>query len=357
MFNRQQAKTGILTVLFATFVLACFGQTDAESKPVFRIDLRQFGFLNDDGRGTRADYSGATFLSDSSLLVFVNQRVFHGRVVSPGIPDEPPAKFVLIDLASGKVLTTAQLSVLKSDDSVSAVGNDKFALLTASEVKLCSVDLRCHTGLRGSGPMFSSPSGRRLIVGGYTQTQQILLDSDGLTPIQNVGKPLLIDAIPGDSGIILRDRFSDHVKTKDGDVVLPLYDYGSWPSSRFISDSLVVGFNSDKKVAEVGTNCVVHYTLSLNGDPRRSSFVASAGRMRFAVNAAGYSGFKSSVDPFYQEGPPDFQRITVVDNETGSVIFRRDWRLGAFFTAPTLSPNGQTLAVIHDGMLDVFSLR
>jgi hypothetical protein len=357
MFNRQQAKTGILIVLFATFVFTCFGRTEAESKPVFRLDLRQFGFLNDDGRGNRGDYSGAAFLSDSSLLVFVNQRVFHGSFVGPDIPDEPPANVVLIDLASGKVLTTAQLPLLKSDDSVSYVGTDKFALLTASDVKLCSVELRCHTGFRGSGPMFSSPSGRRLVVGGYAQTQQVLLDSDALTPIQNVGKPLLIEAIPGDSGIILRDRFSDHLKTEDGDVVLPLYDYGSWPSSRFISDNLVVGFNSDKNVAVVETNGVVRYTLRLNGDPWRSSFITSAGGMRFAVNAAGYSGFNSTVDPFHQEGPPDFQRITVVDNETGSVIFRRDWRLGAFFTPPTLSPSGKMLAVIHDGVLDVFSLR
>jgi hypothetical protein len=357
MFNRQPAKTGMPIVLFATFVFTCFGRTETESKPVFHLDLRQFGFLNDDGRGTRGDYSGAAFLSDSSLLVFVNQRVFHGSFVGPDIPDEPPSNFVLVDLASGKVVTTAQLPLLKSDDSVSAVGTDKFALLTASEVKLCSADLRCHTGLRGSGPMFSSPSGRRLIVGGYAQTQQVLLDSDALTPIHSVGKPLQIEAIPGDLGIILRDRFSDDVKTEDGDVVLPLYDYGSWPSSRFISGNLVVGFNSDKKVAVVGTNGVVRYTLRLNGDPWRSAFIASAGGMRFAVNAAGYRGFKSAVDPFHQEGPPDFQRITVVDNETGSVIFRQVWRLGAFFTPPALSPNGQMLAVIHDGILDVFSLR
>jgi hypothetical protein len=357
MFDRQQAKTGILIVLFAIFVFACFGRTDAESKSVFRLDLRQFGFLDDGAGKTRGDYSGATFLSDSNILVFVNQRIFHGSFAGPDIPDEPPANFILIDLTGGRVVTTAQLPLLKSDDSVSAAGTDKFALLTASEVKLCTVDLRCHTGFRASGPMFSSPSGRRLIVGGYAQTQQVLFYSDALTPIQNVGKPLLIEVIPGDSGIILRDRFSDHVKTEDGDVALPLYDYGSWPSSRFISDNLVVGFTPDKKVAVVGTNGVLRYTLALNGDPWQSSFISSAGGVRFAVNAAGYNRFKSTVDPFHQEGPPDFQRITVVENETGSVIFRQVWRPRVFFAPPTLSPTGKLLAVIHDGILDVFRLR
>jgi len=356
MFSRQQAKPEILIVLFAAVLLTCFGRTEVDSKVIFRLDLRQFGFLEDDGRGTRGDYSGAVFLSDSTLLVFVNQRIFHGSAVGPDIPDEPPSNFALIDLANGKVVRSAQLPLLKSDDSVSAVVTDGFAVVTASDVKLCAIDLRCDREFHRSGPMFPSPSGRRLIVGGYAQTQQVLLDAVSLTPIQNVGTPLQIEGIPGDSGIILRDHFSDQAKTEDGDVVLPLNDYGSWPSSRFISNKLVVGFYSDKRFAVVGTDGVLHYALRLDGDPWRSGFIASADGLRFAVNEGIYSRFKSTVNPFNEEGPPNLQQITVVDNQTGSVIFRKVWRPGPFFTSPALSPTGRMLAVIHRGILDVFGL-
>jgi hypothetical protein len=356
LFSRKKARPGLLIALVATVLLTCFGRADQKSEPAFHLDLRQFGYLSDEAHGSRGDYSGVVFLSDSTLLVFVNQRIFHGSFSGPDILDEPSSNFVVFDLSNGKVVRTAELPLLKSEHSVAAAGSDQFAVATVSDVRLCSIDLHCDGEFHSSGPVFSSPSGTRLIVGGYGQTQQVLLDAGSLKPIQSVGTPLRIKGMPGDSGMLLQDNSTDRVKTQDGDVVLPLKDYGLWPSSRFISDKLVVGFYPDKKFAVVGTDGVLHYALRLDGDPWKSGFITSAGGLRFAVNAGGYSRFKSTVDLFHREGPPDVQRITVVDNQSGNVIFSQVWHPGAFFTLPALSPSGRRLAVIHQGILDVFNL-
>jgi hypothetical protein len=305
-------------------------------------------------RGSRSDYSGVVFLSDSNLLLFVNQRISHGSFSGPDIPDDPSSYFVVFDLSNGKVVRTAELALLKSEHSVAYTGSGRFAVATGSHVRLCSIDLQCDGEVRSSGAIFSSPSGKRLIV--YSQTQQVLLDAENLKPIEAVGTPLKIIGVPGDSGILLQDYLTDRIKTEAGDVVLPLKDYGLWPSSRFVSDTLVVGFYSKKEFAVVGTNGVFHYALRLDADPWKSGFVPSAGGLRFAVNAGSYSAFKSTVDLFHQEGPPDFQRISVIDSQAGQVVFSQVWRRGIFLTPPALSPSGRMLAVIHQGVLDVFNL-
>jgi hypothetical protein len=356
MFSRRQTRPGFLIALIATVLLTCSGQTDHKPEPAFHFDLRQFGYVNDMARGSRSDYSGVVFLSDSNLLLFVNQRISHGSFSGPDIPDDPPSFFVVFDLSNGKVVRTAELTLLKSEHSVAYLGSGRFAVATGSHVRVCSIDLQCDGGVRSSGAIFSSPSGKRLIVGGYAQTQQELLDAENLKPIQAVGTPLKIIGVPGDSGILLQDYLTDRIKTESGDVVLPLKDYGVSPSSRFISDTLVVGFYSKKEFAVVGTDGVFHYALRLDADPWSSGFVPSAGGSRFAVNAGSYSRFKSTVDLFHTEDPPDFQRISVVDSQTGQVVFSQVWRRGVFLTPPALSPSGRMLAVIHQGVLDVFNL-
>ena len=143
LFSRKKARPGLLLAPVATVLLTCFGRADQKSEPAFHLDLRQFGYLSDEAHGSRGDYSGVVFLSDSTLLVFVNQRIFHGSFSGPDILDEPSSDFVVFDLSNGKVVRTAELPLLKSEHSVAAAGSDQFAVATASDVRLCSIDLGC----------------------------------------------------------------------------------------------------------------------------------------------------------------------------------------------------------------------
>jgi len=137
----------IVRILALLVVLICqFSprSADATDKPSFRIDLKQFGYIKDH---ETAEYSSLGFLSDELLLVTINQRVFRGN--DPFITDKPPSTLVVFDLGKGHAIRSAAMRINKSPRSVAPLTSGNFLLLSASEVKLCSADLRCEKSFPG----------------------------------------------------------------------------------------------------------------------------------------------------------------------------------------------------------------
>jgi hypothetical protein len=112
---------------------------DAKDKSWFRAELKQFGYMND---SRTAEYSSLGFLSDDLLLVTINQRVFRG--VDPLVTDEPRSTLVVFDLTQKQAVRRALMVVTKSPRSVAPLASGDFLVLSTSDVKVCSPDLRCE---------------------------------------------------------------------------------------------------------------------------------------------------------------------------------------------------------------------
>jgi hypothetical protein len=56
----------------------------------------------------------------------------------------------------------------------------------------------------------------------------------------------------------------------------------------------------------------------------------------------------------------NFERVTVLETDSGHLLFKLEWDprpYGGGLTDPALSPNGQRLAIIRNGSLEVFEIR
>ena len=222
MPESRKVKFSFSAILIPVLMAGLTAADDKSSSPVLRYDLKQSGFINDDMKGSRGDYSGIVFVSDSLLLAFVSQRLFvRHEAVGPDVPDDPPAHFVLIDPSTAAVLRRGDLRLQKSSGVVFAVGPGQFVILTASGLRLCTTEFKCGLEIGSEGPIFASPSGQKLVVGGNRRTDQVLLDSETLKPVQEVGRPLQIEGIPGDTALLVRDKNTDHVRIGDVDIKLP----------------------------------------------------------------------------------------------------------------------------------------
>lgn len=119
----------------------------AKDKPSFRADLKQFGYVESNGP---AEYSTLGFLSDDLLLIAVNQRLFH--TVDPiKAPDEPPSVVAVFDLNKSRLLRQISMPITKSRNSVAPLTSGRFLVLSNSDAKLCSADLRCERSFPTNG--------------------------------------------------------------------------------------------------------------------------------------------------------------------------------------------------------------
>jgi hypothetical protein len=153
----------VLGLLVVLIVSALPRSADAEGKPSLRADLNQFGYIGGNGP---AEYSTLGFLSDDLLLVVINQRVFHG--VDPiKAPDEPPSLLAVFDLNKKQILRKVSMPITKTRDSVVPLTSGRFLILSNTEVRLCSADLRCERSFPTNGA-FDELSSNALKVLGIT---------------------------------------------------------------------------------------------------------------------------------------------------------------------------------------------
>ncbi len=116
----------------------------------------------------------------------VNNRVF--EPVEKLFSDQPPSKLLLFDISHKSLLKSSQMSVEKAAGSVKAIRDGQFVLLNQSGLLLCSRDLECGPPLQTPGPLFVSPQGTRIAVGGNGRTEQKLLDASTLKELEHFSR-------------------------------------------------------------------------------------------------------------------------------------------------------------------------
>ena len=223
----------------------------AEDSASFRAGLNQFEYSSTTGV---AEYSSLGFLSDDLLIVNINQDGVGGT-------DEPPATLVLFDLKQQRVSRVTSMRVVKSPRSVVPLTDGRFAVLSKSDLKLCSADLKCEQSFQA--------------IGGLA----------GLSPDS-------LKAWTGTDNQVVRD------------------DNASADGARTVSSEL----------GSTAWNKITH-PLEID-EPRR----------------------------------PNIRRVTVHDTRSGKALLSLHYDPRNHFVGPTISPNGNRLAIVRKGILEVYEV-
>jgi hypothetical protein len=328
-------------------------------KPLFRYDLHPFGFLTQANGRIIGSFSDINFLSDDLLLVTVNTRVYGG--VDESLTDQPPSKLLLFDVSRRTLFRTAELPVEKNAGSVRSTSGGQFVLLNESGLHLCSAELQCGLAIATKGPLFVSPAGTRIVVGGNGKTEQMLLDAKSLTPIEHF--PWMNpNVIPGDDGLLMQRGDKLYIRLPhSAEKPLTFGGIGVWPEARFLNGSTIADFESNKALAVASTDGTILFRVPVSARWHVTDVVSSASGSRFCFHEGGYTTLNSIVH-FYDidnARPLNFESVNVMTTDMGKSLFILRWNprpYVGYLPIPALSSGGDRLAVIRNGFLEVYSV-
>jgi hypothetical protein len=348
----------ILTIL-ASLVVAVANGWPPERKALFRQDLHPFGFLTVAHGRSIASFTDINFLSDDLLLVTVNQRSY--GPIEKLLSDQPPSTLLLFDVSQRVLLKTKEMSVEKASGSVMAVEGGQFILLNESGLRLCSQELECGLPFVTRGPLFVSPAGTRVAVGGNGQTEQELLDAASLKELDRFAwhNPTII---PGEHSLLIRQGGKLYVRLPEHpDQQLSFGGSGVWPEARFLNDTTIADYESDKALAVAKIDGTILFRVPTSARWHVTEVATAASGSRFCFHEARYTTLNSVVNFLdIDSGRPfNFEEVRVLSTNSGKSLFELHWDprpyIG-YLSAPALSPNGRRLAVIRNGFLEIFEV-
>jgi hypothetical protein len=321
--------------------------------------LHPFGFLTETHGQIIGNFADINFLSDDLLLVTVNNRIYGGVVHS--FTDQPVSKLLLFDVSRRSLLKTSEMLVEKAAGSVRSIRSGQFVLLNELGLHLCSRELDCGLPVITRGPLFVSPEGSRISVGGNSKTEQKLLDS-ALVELEHF--PWMNpNVIPGDGSLLIRRDKKLYVRLPGKpDQLLPFGGGGIWPDARFLDRNTIADFESDKALAIARIDGTILFRVPVTARWHVTDIVTSPFGSRFCFHEAGYTTLNSVMN-FYDidDGRPlNFESVNVISVETGKSLLELRWDPRPYVgypTTPALSPDGHKLAVIRNGFLEVFAVR
>ncbi len=360
--NRLHAtfeQTGrLVTLLVAFSLLSAIGiQAELpEPRRIFHQDLHPFGFVTEGHGRTIGSFTDINFLSNDLLLVTVNTRTYWP--VERSFSDQPVSKLLLFDISQGRLIRSTQMPVEKAEGSVRATRDGQFVLLNESGLHLCSVELECGSPFLTRGPLFSSPQGTRIVVGGNAKTPQKLLDGDlkelAQFPWRNPS------VVPGDSGLLIRQDGKLYARF-DGrsDQLLSFGGGGIWPEARFLNQGIISDFESDKTLTVARVDGTVLFRVPVTARWQLAEVTTAGSGDRFCLHQAGYTSLNSVVNflDFDNGRPFNLESVSVISVDTGKILMEKRWDPRPYvglLAAPALSPNGRKLAIIRKGFLEVY---
>ncbi len=354
----RRIRLSLLACLLAAFAVSLCGcRATPGPRPVFRRDLRLFGFPTDSLGRIVGNFTDISFVSNGLVLVTINTTTF-GDEGSQDF-DQPDSRLLLFDLSRRDPPTATEMPVRKAQGSVQSAGNGSFVLLNRAGVQICSRELQCGAAVQTGGPMFLSPQGTRIAVG---RSEQKVMDGTTLQVLNEFGsnEPKVI---PGDGSLLYTQNgklfltVADHAEPQ---TVLETASTGVWPEARFLNANTISAVQSDKSmaVAHIDGKILARVPLS------RGSFVAevstSAAGSRFCFHDAGYTGLRALLNFFSEEPPFNLERVNVMDSASGKSHFRLWWDPRPYvggLSRPALSPDGHRVALIRHGFLEVYEIR
>jgi hypothetical protein len=350
---------GVCAVLAAAFTLAAC-RVEPWPKPLFRADLRPLGFSTEELGRMVGSFTDIGFLSNDLLLVTVNTRTFAADDTAPS--DLPESKLLLFDLQRRALVKSAVMPVEKSQESVQSAGNGSFVLLNRAGVQICSPELECGTPVQTRGPLYVSPRGTRIAVGGHGRWEQTIFDAGNMAALQSFGdnEPKVV---PGDNGLLYTQKGKLYVVfAGDPEPHFVLDNVGTsvWPEARFLNANTIAAVQSDKTMAIVNVDGKVLFRLPLSAGAYVAQVSTSASGARFCFHDAGYRGLRALLNFGNLDLPYNLERVNVVDIPSGKSRFRLRWDPRPYvrhLSRPALSPDGHRLAIIRRGFLEVYEIR
>jgi len=351
-------------VAFLAILVSC--SRDSEPNPFFRQDLHPFGFITEVRGPIVGNFTDINFLSNELVLVTLNTRVYgSGPIVVEPFSDQPVSKLLLFDISQRKLLRTRQMPIEKAAGSVKATHDGGFVLLNESGLHLCSPELECRLQIPARGPLFVSPEGTRIVIGGNDQTEQELVDSASLADLQDFPSMDTNAVIPGDNGLLVRKDTKLYVRLPaTQDRLLPFGGDGVWPSARFLNRNTLADFESDKAltIAKIDGTILFRVPVTVTARWNVAEITTASSGSQFCFHQAGYTTVNSILN-FYdiESGRPlNFESVNVISIESGRSLLKLRWDPRPYvglLTPPAFAPNGRRLAIVRHGFLEVFEVR
>jgi hypothetical protein len=348
-------------VLAAVTVLALTvaAQKPSIPDPIFREDLHPSGYPQKLPHQSLADYTDLTFLSDDLILVSLNERSF-ANSVGPLNTDKPPSKLLLFDISQKALVRSSERAVEKFMGSVRATHDGNFVVLDQSGIRVCSKNLECDppNPIAGNGPMFVSPRGLRIMVGGNGQNEQQLLDADSLKTLNHFAFGQA--AMPGDTAVLATRGHQLYLLRDDApEKLLNFRGGGLRLNAQFLGDDVFATYENDRTFFGVDLDSTIRYRISILPQWSGTDIVPAASGSRFCIHQYAYKvwGSKLSVSDEHRTRDVDIYRI--FDTHSGEELFHFEWDPRPYIStlvAPAISPSGHRLAVIRSGYLEIFEL-
>jgi hypothetical protein len=354
----------------------------AEPNPLFKLDLRTIGYRVTGQNRRLADYTDLAFLSDTLLLISINEM----KLSFGGSPnDRPDSRIVLIDLSVGRVTGELRTTVAQRSGSVQALSGQRFAVFNNDVVQVCNRDLTCGSDIQSPGPLKVSPRGKTIAVGGNGRTPTRVIDSVILKSIGTFPFPagygsqsvspgdagIIIDRgprvalrrtsgkpNPGDSPIDILEPRKITMQQADGKVTELALD-AKKRALRFLSDEYVGYFDNETSTAVVaGLNAEPKYEYRVE-DPLKSESIPCLSGTGVGIYEHGYTSLDSMINflDIDHGRPENFERLRIFDLSSGSEKANFEWDPQSYPIKPALSHSGTRIARIRDGFLEVLQVN
>lgn len=353
----MRRRNSFVTAAFAAvFWLTAGGCANRSPSPMFRQDLRSWGFATGT-KGVARNFTDVNFLTDDLLLL--NTATEGGLAPVEPLDEEISSKLLLFDVSTGNLKKSAEYPVEKwSPQPVRATQGGRFVVLNVSGVHVCSVDLTCSAPFSTRGPLMVSPGGERLLVGGNGQSERKVLDSKTLKEIDRF--PHNSEQVQIGDALLLID--GDRVADKANDKPRQSF-FSTDTDAQFLSGNTLAGFssriNQPDKVVVRRLDGTVMYEIPLQAKWYETHLTTSASGQRFSVDELGYDRWSLPHLLGYGDVPYHFERISVFETATGIRVFTLKWDPRPYagqLVRPALSPDGHRIALVRSGFLEVFKV-
>ncbi len=344
-------------------VLSCCSATFAADATIAMLDLRTFGYRFTGSASSFSDYTDFGFLSDDLLVISINQRGF--GTVEPLFADSPDSTLVVFDVKRASVTATRKMTVEKQAGSVQVIGGERFAVLNKKGLQFCDSTLKCGPPIEAQGPLFISPQGKWVAVGGNGRSQQKIIDAESLRQVVVFEQGSVFQlVIPGEGAFLIsKNQFNDDSVTiqRPGkrDARLTVDSRGNFRELRFLNSESLACLDHDASevvVTDMDARPIRRYKVA---KAWRTGILTAALGTRFGIYEHGYTALNSLVNFLdIDEGrPQDFQRVRVIDISSGKEVYRIEWDPRPFLAKPALSPSGSRLARVRGGILEVLQIN
>jgi len=332
--------------LVAVFAVSCSHRAEDHSQHrILTQDLRPYGYPDFVKVHDVSDYASLQFLSNDLMLIAITERQWPGPV-EPLDTDEPPSKFLLLDLDQKKFVKAARYPAEKTDGSVRATTNGEFIILNQEGAHVCSAELICGRPFPTEGPIRMLPGGTRLLAGGNGQTEVDLPDALTLRVLSRPAPQNLSISLMG--GVFLAPRGIGGLAMSEG-------------QGEIINETTVASFDStdERTIAIRRVDGDARYQIPVT-DTYETKLTPNRSGSRFCALEESYTPWNSIVNFWDIDNarPHNFARVRIFDMASGKQLFEMNWdpRPSQTVPPPALSPDGHKLALIRHSQLEVFDI-